>query len=174
MNSRLLAIIAAAILAVSFVLYAVANGVPSWGKVKGTDSTIGLWQVCGIDETGGTSCEKFSCTSGPEKELEFCKKIIASRAFVTLVCIISSISAILLVVLIVGSQTSNQIVLIVIKILPIICLVMGIIGVALGANATTSGMNSGFKLGPAAIIGIVAIIMNFFGAVVTLLVSATD
>jgi hypothetical protein len=51
-------------------------------------------------------------------------------------------------------------------------LIMGIIGVAIGISVTTDIVNISYKssLGAAAIIGIVALIINLSGAIVALLV----
>ena len=66
----------------------------------------------------------------------------------------------------------NQIVLIAIKVLPCLCLVMGVLGVALGGSGIIGDSSNGYKLGPAAIIGIIAVILNLVGAIVSFLIPA--
>ena len=164
MNKRLLAIIAASLVGVSFILYAVANGVPSWAKAEGSDFTIGLWQYCGPVSLGsGTICIGLPCTSSEAPDQ--CKRIVAGRAFMTIACILSPIAAILLILLIVGIKMNNRMVLISIKALPTLCLVMGILGVALGGSGTIVVFAASVKLGPAAIIGFIAVILNLVGAI---------
>jgi hypothetical protein len=84
----------------------------------------------------------------------------------------SGIAAICLYSFAVTRDNTNGILLLAIKGLVFVCLIAGIIGVAVGANATQSlgqgGVN--LNLGAAAIIGIVAIIVNLGGGIAALFI----
>jgi hypothetical protein len=94
-----------------------------------------------------------------------CSKILAARAFMTLACIISGITAICSFASAVTNDNTNRILLLATKGLVFVCLVMGIIGVAVGSDASVNFGGGELKLGAAAIVGIVAIIINFGGAI---------
>ncbi|CAF2953870.1 unnamed protein product, partial [Rotaria sp. Silwood2] len=136
---------------------------------ESTEITTGLWRICSSAPNIKT-CVAISCPSESD-ETSFCSKILTARAFVTLACILSGISAICLVVYAIQGDKTPRILLLATKGLVFACLIMGIIGVAVGINATVSG-DSLIKLdfGAAAIIGIVAIIINFIGAIITALI----
>jgi hypothetical protein len=132
---------------------------------QGGESTLGLWQACGL-VLNEKRCYALPC---PEKEgviSDSCNKILAARAFVTLACIISGISALCLFLSAVTSETVRRILLIAGKGLAFASLITGIIGVAVGINVTTFKL----KWGAAAILGIIAIVINFFGAISSVLI----
>ncbi len=137
---------------------------------EGYETTIGLWKLCGTtpDEK---SCESIKCPSEVSELATFCSKILAARAFMTLACILSGITAICSFGSAVTNDNTNRILVLATKGLVFVCLVMGIIGVAVGSNASLNFFGGGgegapqFKLGAAAIVGIVAIIINFGGAI---------
>jgi hypothetical protein len=79
----------------------------------------------------------------------------------------SGISAVLLFISVATSDNGKQILLMAGRGLAFVCLIMGIIGVAIGINLAT-GISSNW--GAAAIIGIIAIIINFCGAVASILI----
>jgi len=139
--------------------------------IGGYEYTSGLWQSC---ETSPDtkSCVSVKCPSEVSGSTSVCSKILAARAFMTLACIISGIAAICSFACAVTKDSTNRILLLGTKGLVFLCLVMGIIGVAVGINATlNSGLDEiGFKLGAAAIVGIVAIIINFGGAIAALFI----
>ncbi|CAF3117039.1 unnamed protein product [Rotaria sp. Silwood2] len=170
-NTRLLSITAGSLLCLSFIFFIVSNAVPIWSKFtyESTEITTGLWRICSSAPNIKT-CVAISCPSESD-ETSFCSKILTARAFVTLACILSGISAICLVVYAIQGDKTPRILLLATKGLVFACLIMGIIGVAVGINATVSG-DSLIKLdfGAAAIIGIVAIIINFIGAIITALI----
>lgn len=87
----------------------------------------------------------------------------------TLACIISAIVTLGLLVTARTSEITNQTLLTITKGLAFACLIMGIIGVAVGINAITGG-GSGLSMGAGAILGILAIIINLGGAIVAVLV----
>ncbi len=137
-------------------------------------STLGLWQACGpvLNEK---LCIALQCAEKEGVISNFCNKILAARAFVTLSCIISGISALCLFLSAVTSETIRRILLIAGKGLAFASLITGIIGVAVGINVTTvieigSGTDFKLKWGAAAILGIIAIVINFFGAISSVLI----
>ena len=81
-------------------------------------------------------------------------------------CILSAFAAICLFTRVVESLGSNTIVSLISKGLPVLSLISGIIGVALGISFATFGT---LKIGGAAIVAIVALIVNLVGAVLAFL-----
>ncbi len=94
--------------------------------------------------------------------------MMVSRAFVTIACIISALSALCLFVCGVIRKDSDQVLIIISKILLIVSFIAGLIGVAVGVAFVT---NSPFEYGLAAsaIIGIIAVIINAITAVVAII-----
>jgi hypothetical protein len=144
-------------------------------KADGTDYeiTYGLWQSC-ESYLGVKTCDNVQCPSDNyDNDSGFCSKILASRAFVTLACIMSGIAAICLFSFAVTRENTNGILLLATKGLVFACVIAGIIGVAIGANATLSlsdDIGASLNLGAAAAIGIVAIIINFFGGIAAIFI----
>ncbi len=139
--------------------------------IEGYESTFGLWQLCST--TPDTkSCDSIKCPSEVSGDASFCSKILAARAFMTLACIISGITAIWSFACAVTKDNINRILILGTKGLVFVCLVMGIIGVAVGSNASLNfgGGELELKLGAAAIVGIIAIIINFGGAIAALFI----
>jgi hypothetical protein len=68
-------------------------------------------------------------------------------------------------------ENKNNIILMVVKAVAFACVVTGIIGVAVGISGTNTSAIQGVSLsiGAAAIIGIIAILLNVAGAVVCVL-----
>ncbi|CAF1529840.1 unnamed protein product [Rotaria sp. Silwood1] len=131
--------------------------------------TIGLWRLC-ISDSDIKTCFDLECSLTSE-ESSTCRKIIAARAFVTLACILSGISIICLIIYTMKRDSTFAMLLLVTKGLVVACLIMGIIGVAVGIDATVNiGGLIKLDLGAAAAIGIVAIILNFIGTIITLLI----
>ncbi|CAM4976207.1 unnamed protein product, partial [Rotaria socialis] len=127
-------------------------------------STTGLWKSCTPTRSGKT-CLKVSCMS-KSNETSFCDNIQAARIFITLACILSGISTICFVIRALLSEKIPGILILTPKVLAIPCLLIGCIGVTIAINAcinTIYGMK--FNLGDAAIIGIIAVFMNFFGVI---------
>jgi len=137
----------------------------------GYETTIGLWQGC-VTTPDEKSCESIPCPSEQSGAASLCSKILAARAFMTLACIISGITAVCSFACAVTKDNTNRILLLATKGLVFVCLVTGIIGVAVGSNASLNygGGEGEFKLGAAAIVGIVAIIINFGGAIAALFI----
>jgi len=92
---------------------------------------------------------------------------MVARAFMTLACIFSTFSALCFFSLM-RDSSSIQMIMIISKILPFVCLVCGIIGVAVGISFITY-MNK-LTISSAAMLAIVAPIVNLCGATVSLLI----
>jgi hypothetical protein len=110
----------------------------------------------------------------PAKEsdtTDFCSKILAARAFVTLACITSAISALCLLISVGMIDNKRQILIYVGKGLAFACLIMGIIGIAVGISVTTeTGTEAKLDWGAASIIGIVLIFINLAGAILSVFI----
>jgi len=86
-------------------------------------------------------------------------------------CIFSAVSAICLILSLLLSDKIRSIILIVGKVLAFVALITGIIGTAVGINIMTNftaGVD--YKWGASSIIGIIAIIINAIGAVVSIFI----
>ncbi|CAF1463924.1 unnamed protein product [Rotaria sordida] len=169
MNTRLLSITAGTLIGLSLIFFIISNALPIWNKF-GTEYqafTYGLWRSC-VTVSNMKQCVAITCPSEND-EIGFCSKILVARAFVTISCVLSGISAICLLVYTIIGDSAPRVLLLVAKGLVLACLIMGIIGVAVGINAKIdTGSEVKLQLGAAAIIGIVAIIINFFGIIATL------
>lgn len=81
------------------------------------------------------------------------------------------LSAFLLLSSAVIYNNTKKILLIAGKVFAFACFIMGIIGVTIGINnATKNVSNIKLKWGTATLIGIIAVIINFFGAIGSLLI----
>ncbi|CAF3595854.1 unnamed protein product [Adineta steineri] len=170
---KLVALIAAGILAVTCILYIVSNALPSWGQISfgGFSSSYGLWKSCRSTPVE-TECFSIKCPI-KDDESGLCGRILAGRAFMTLACILSGITTISLLLCAFTDVGKNRILLLITKALAFGCLIMGIIGVAVGGSSLQKVPNEGdfkYKLGTAAIIGIITIIINLVGAVASVFI----
>ena len=134
-------------------------------SADGSHASYGLWRVC-VTISGNTTCQKYPPCSTDES---FCSKLFASRAFVTIACILSIISAVSLFVSLVASDRLRSMLLLVGKLLAWICLIAGIIGVAIGIDTLTRYESERVPWGASSIIGVIALVVNAVGAVVSLL-----
>jgi hypothetical protein len=98
----------------------------------------------------------------------------------------SGFSVMVLFVFVATSGNTKQMLLMAGKVLAFACLIMGIIGVALGINVTTDTKRAfeihlnagavaipvklGIQWGTSAIIGVIAIVLNFCGAIASVLI----
>jgi hypothetical protein len=138
---------------------------------EGYEFTIGLWRYCSMSMNSTHQCISIKCPQNETDSTNFCSKLLVARAFVTSACIISGVAVLCFFVSVATSDNTKKILLTVAKSLTFACLIMGIIGVGVGINGTTeTGTEMKFKWGMAAIIGIIAIIINSCGAIVSLLI----
>lgn len=128
------------------------------------DTTQGLWKTCASGE-GQQACADLSCSGDVGGGI--CSKILAGRAFMTLACLTSAFAVMCFIVSVVMTDGKRSIILIIGKVLIPICFLMGLIGVATGIVGSLGGGKLGdqVKLGPGSIIGIIALILNFFAIV---------
>ncbi len=156
---------------------------------KGTSEyeyKVGLWKLCTI-ASDSSKCVDISCSSGDNT----CSEILASRAFVTLACILSPIAALCLFAsAIITADDMKQTVLLAGRGLAFACIIVGIIGVTIGIIATrnynipidnststdynaeksasySTNISSSSDYG--SIIGILANILELIGSIVSLL-----
>jgi len=139
--------------------------------VEGNEYTKGLWKSCLTITNLGQQCDSVQCPQSEGGTRSYCSKILAARAFVTLACIFSGISAVLLFITVPINDNGKQILLMAGRGLAFVCLIMGIIGVAVGINVTTeTTLEIKLNWGASAILGIIAIILNFCGAVASVII----
>ncbi|UJR24608.1 hypothetical protein I4U23_005983 [Adineta vaga] len=189
LNKRIIAIASGGIMAIACLFYIISNALPSWSikeynladialsnngvESKLVESTIGLWRLC-TTAFGPRKCEDqiSSCSLFEGEVASACHKMLAARVFITLACIFSAISAICLVACAIEAINKNPMIVMVVKILPIICFVMGIIGLALGISYTTftGSISMKVSLGAGAILVIIAVIINLIGAILALVI----
>jgi hypothetical protein len=86
----------------------------------------------------------------------------------TIACILSALSALCILACGFVVTSSDKILILVAKALPLVTLVAGIIGVAVGISAVSTGGPG--SLGVAAILGIIAVIINLAGGIVAILI----
>ncbi len=132
--------------------------------------TYGLWRSCPTNLIS-TLCFPIYCGQGKSSTGSYCMKILTARAFVTLACIMSGVSALCLCLSVVTNEKIRHILLMTGKVLAFTCLIVGIIGVAVGIDVSTSnGNGQKLKLGAASIIGIIVLIINLWGAIASLFI----
>ncbi len=145
---------------------------------------VGLWKLCTI-ASNSSKCVDISCSSGDNT----CSEILASRAFVTLACILSPIAALCLFASAIIANNMKRIVLLAGRGLAFACIIVGIIGVTIGiiatrnynipiGNGTSTDNNTeksalcsihiSFSWDSGSIIGILASILELIGSIVSL------
>ncbi|CAF3345110.1 unnamed protein product [Rotaria socialis] len=166
-NIQLISIASSIVIPAAFILFMVSNAFMIWSE-RGDDTEgaiYGLWRYC-VSVSGEKTCAIVSC----DQEIgngALCNKILSARAFLILACIFSCVSGTLWVLYCaVRGDTTHRALLFLNKGLAFASLLTGIIGVAVGINATLA-IESGIelRLGPAAIVGIVGICVNLIGAI---------
>jgi hypothetical protein len=138
---------------------------------NGGETTTGLWQTC---SSSGDSkdCSNIKCPQSGSDTTGSCSKILAARAFVTLACITSAISALCLLLSVGMIDKTRQILINVGKGLAFACLILGIIGIAVGISVSTgTGTEAKMDWGAASIIGIVLIFINLAGAILSVFIN---
>jgi hypothetical protein len=91
---------------------------------------------------------------------------MVARAFVTTACIMSGLSVLCLFLCAIINKDSKRSIIIISKVLTNVSLIAGVIGVGVGLAYVTS--EAGAKIKEAAILGIIAMIINTIGALVVL------
>ncbi|CAF3666002.1 unnamed protein product [Adineta steineri] len=155
---------ACVILVIVSGLYLMANVLPMWTTqlfVSGTD-TFGLWKVC--------LKTKYipACVNLP---LSVDDKTMATRAFITICCILAPLSVISILSITLVNENLKKRMSLLAKVLVIACFISRIIGVPLGMTAVVDTiMNIDANIGVSCILAIVAFLLNFVGALITFMI----
>lgn len=133
--------------------------------VSGYSTTTGLWKTC-----TGERCSSFDCSSSSYSS-STCGQIMAARAFLTLTCLLSPFIGAGFILWAFLHDRMPSVLLLVLKIGIFVCLLFGIIGVAIGIAATIkpseiSTSSISVSIGAGAILGIIAIIANLVGGII--------
>ena len=149
-------------------------------SVTGGSSSYGLWKacltvldasVCGNIDCPASSSSSSSSLSTTYGSSETCGKFMAARAFLTLTCILTPFIGAGFFLWAFLSERLPSVVLWILKISIFACLVLGIIGVAIGIAVTLKPYESSLTtttvltIGPGAIVGIIAIILNLIAGI---------
>jgi len=137
------------------------------GKVTFESATVtaGLWKLCSMDNN------TFGCMDFPQEKSSANDKMMTARAFITISCILSSLSALSIILHGLFHEDSKRKISILAIVLSIGSLFGGIIGVAVGISFIKSDViGEGFTFGLSSILGIVAIVLNFIGVIITLFI----
>ena len=129
---------------------AVLTGTARYGLWKNCTAVLGTTELC----TAATYCEK----SG-----DSCSKVQASRAFITLVCLVVPFVVATLILFVTTFHHWNRAFLWIPKGLAAVCFVFGLIGMATGLSAFID--RTGYTPGAAAVLTIIAVILNLIGGV---------
>ncbi|CAF1206073.1 unnamed protein product [Adineta steineri] len=152
------------------VLYITANALPIWvtGSDESGTGSAGLWKVCGKLE--GIPI----CASYPMRVDD---KTMATRAFITMCCILAPLSFISILSIILVNENLKKHMALLAKVLAIASAISGIIGVGLGISrvADTFKFAAAMKvenatMGVSCILAIIALALNLVGAVITFLI----
>lgn len=138
-------------------VFRVKNSITIFGVT--VDQTGGLWQNC---VSGGGESQCVSIGSCDSDGFDGCTKLNGGRAFMILT-ILASVSVTILILLNLCSETPNPSMVQTTRFGALIVLPLGIIGLALGISAY-SGLHG--SIGPAGILGIVAIVVNLVAGAV--------
>ena len=137
---------------------------------QGVIIASGLWQFCIKDPNLGSQCSTITYPNRGFYPESFSSKTKVAAAFITLACIISCFSAFSIL----STVTTNEhrkIALWIGRILATVSLIMGIIGVATGMNIITeTRLLTKLGWGASAIIAIIAVSVNFCGAITSFLI----
>ncbi|UJR24297.1 hypothetical protein I4U23_027264 [Adineta vaga] len=160
-ENRKILFIASGILAITAILYIIANGLPIWTKSSGTSVsiTVGLWQVCRLQGA------KLSCISLPTEVVS--DKIKAARAFMTICSILCPLSIISIISIISVNENVKKNISFLSKGLAIASLISGIIGVSLGISFSVNEINAGASMGVSCILAIIGLVFNIIGTIIT-------
>lgn len=126
--------------------------------------TLGLWKAC-VSINTVSQCSSLRTGVLPSAQNA---QMLSARSFITIACILSGFAATCVIACLLVKEDSNGILVKLAKILSVVALVGGIIGVAAGINFTIP--NSLLRINVASILGIIALVFNLVGAVVVLLI----
>ena len=132
-----------------------------------TIEITGLWRAC-VSTEDETTCRKLpkTCSQELPENLPACNKMMVSRAFVTIACIISALSALCLFACAMIEQLRDRIVIMISKVLPIVSFIAGVIGVAVGIAFIILSISIGLlRYLKQQSLGITAVAINAIGAI---------
>jgi hypothetical protein len=134
--------------------------------------SIGLWQICGAHSTSETACVAIRCGDDPYGRGDLstgdCTKLWVAIGFITLACIMSAIATLCLFIYARKNANPDNRLLARGKVCLFVCLITGVVGVAIGINTLTYG--SLLPIGAAANLGITAIVFSFADAVLSVVI----
>ena len=133
--------------------------------LNGSYRAAGLWLECNWN-TKNSSCIRLPLTCSGVSSSSLCLKRIFARVFLTAACLVSLLSALCLFISIVLKSKLHRILTLVAKILPLISLVFGFIGVALGIAYVAGDLTNTIR--EAAILGITGVCANIIGVLLAL------
>ncbi|CAF1420138.1 unnamed protein product [Adineta ricciae] len=153
-ENRRVIFITSSVLAVTAILYIIANGLPMWFQLSDASGSFifGLWQDC--LKTGA----KLVCKSLPTARAK--DKVLAARAFMTVSCILSSSSAVSVLLIAFVNENLKKNISVLAKGLVVASVIGGIIGVSLGISITVDALNAGASVGASFILAIIALVFN--------------
>jgi hypothetical protein len=137
-------------------------------------TNIGLWRSC-VSVPGNKMCSDGAspsmCSLVTGEAADICHKTMAARAFITIACIISGVSAICFFACALKTINQNKMAIMIGIALTISSFVAGVIGLGLGITVTTATGSLPIKasISSAAIIAIVAVVVNMLGTVLAVL-----
>ncbi|CAF3872088.1 unnamed protein product [Adineta steineri] len=163
-ESLKLAFTACGILVIVSGLYITANALPRWAtrSVDSQKRTFGLWRACEKNEYVSR------CVNLP---LSVDDKTMATRAFITICCILAPLSAISILSIMFVNENLKKHMALLAEVLAIASFISGIIGVGLGISIVVDTIKiSNATMGVSCILAIIALALNLAGAVITFLI----
>jgi hypothetical protein len=137
------------------------------GKISFGSATVtaGLWRLCSMDN------DTFECIGFLQEKSSANDKLMTARAFITIACILSSLSVLSIILHGLINEDSKRKISILVIVLAGGSLLGGIIGVAVGISYIKSDViGEGFTFGVSSILGIIGIVLNFIGVIITLFI----
>jgi hypothetical protein len=135
--------------------------------------TIGLWATCTLTDV------KSGCMSvGAPLSPSIYAHLTAARIFIIISCILSSFSVLSILSIVLVDADSKRIMALLAEVFSIGSLIAGIIGVTLCITLVLKndemkslfGLESGFKIGVSSFLGIIGVVFNLAGTVITFII----
>ncbi|CAF4209086.1 unnamed protein product [Adineta steineri] len=160
-ESPRIAFIACGILVIVSILYITANALPRWvtKSVESDTVTVGLWKLC-VKHEDISKCDSLpSSVDG---------KIMATRAFITICCILAPLSVILILSIMFVNENIKKHMALLAKVLVIASVFSGIIGVGVGISMVVDAYKmADARMGLSCILAIAAVAVNLASAFMT-------
>ncbi|CAF4037902.1 unnamed protein product [Adineta steineri] len=148
-------------------LYITANALPMWvtKSVESDTVTVGLWKLCVKHE------DISKCDSLP---LSMDGKIMATRAFITICCILFSLSVILILSIMLVNENLKMYMSLIAHVLVVSNVISGTIGVGVGISMVEDVIKivdahkiADARMGLSCILAIIAVALNLASAFMT-------